>query len=116
MNRKNRHRGTRAESLESRLLLSAYLVKDINTDTVGSFPYALTPAGSSVYFTTHDLKGIWTSDGTGAGTRQVLSEDQTVAGFIDDIEPAAPGKVFFSANGLWYADIGTGTITHLSTG
>ena len=64
------------QSLESRVLLSAALVRDININSSGSNPSAFTPVGSNVFFLTSDpynstTKGLWFSDGTTANTTKV---------------------------------------------
>jgi ELWxxDGT repeat protein len=60
--------------LEDRTLLSAFLVKDINTNTVSSNPANLTNVNGTLFFSATDndgLTGLWKSDGTAAGTTLV---------------------------------------------
>jgi ELWxxDGT repeat protein len=62
------------EPLEDRTLLSAYLVKDINVNTVSSNPSNLTNINGTLFFSATDndgSTGLWRSDGTAAGTTLV---------------------------------------------
>src|SRR5689334_12979472 len=58
------------ESLESRTLLSASLVKDINTATLSSSPGPVVVSRGEAYFNASDAAGggLWRTDGTDAGT------------------------------------------------
>jgi trimeric autotransporter adhesin len=87
------------EPLEDRTLLSAALVKDINTTvTSGSFPSNFVSLGSTAFFFARDgVHGneLWKSDGTNGGT--VL---------VKDIYPGSASAVFDAAAGNALAAVG----------
>ena len=97
-----------AEELESRQLLAATLVKDINPGPGGSDPSAIVEAGDIYYFTADDGthgRELWRTDGTAAGTS-----------LVKDILPgptgSSPGAMaefkerlyFLVEDGLWSSD------------
>ena len=61
-----------ADALESRVLMSASLLKDINTTLADADPSDLTVSGGSLYFDANGgvagQQGLWKTDGTTAGT------------------------------------------------
>jgi hypothetical protein len=61
------------EPLEERTLLSAMMVKDINTHELSSSPTALVALGNQVYFEANDGtgEGLYQSDGTAADTVRI---------------------------------------------
>ena len=64
----------RLELLEDRTVPSAFLVKDINTNTAGSSPSNLLNVNGTLYFSATDndgSAGLWKSDGSAAGTMLV---------------------------------------------
>lgn len=68
------------EALETRTLLMAYLLRDINTVpvTLGSNPSGFLAVGTTVFFTASNAttgEELWKSDGTASGT--VLVKDLT---------------------------------------
>jgi ELWxxDGT repeat protein len=70
------------EPLESRCLLSAALVKDINTAPVPANPTNLTAVNGTLFFSAQDDihgRALWKSDGTAAGTA-----------LVKDFHPAIP--------------------------
>jgi ELWxxDGT repeat protein len=82
--RRKRRRTGRIESLESRTLLAASLVKDIRSGANSSDPRSLVTVGHLMYFSAKDGTNgqeLWKSDGTHAGT--VL---------VKDIAPGAGGS------------------------
>lgn len=101
------------EAIESRVLLSASLIKDINPGTAGSNLQNSITIGNEIYFAANDgIHGqeLWKSDGTAGGTVMV-----------DDINPGAGSSnpadltvvgsvVYFAANDgvhgteLWVTD------------
>src|SRR5262245_51941494 len=55
----------------------ARLVKDINTNNLGSFPTEMRVAGNTLYFVTDasdNRKSLWRSDGTPAGTWSIVPQ------------------------------------------
>src|SRR4051812_44297701 len=67
-------RVARAEILESRTLLAATFVSDINATTPSSLPYGFTDVNGTIYFGTNpsgNTHELWKSDGTSAGTAKV---------------------------------------------
>src|SRR5579871_1129353 len=60
-----------AELMESRRLLSASLLGDLNTDTDPSNPFLSTSMGANTYFTAFDghQYGLWKTDGSADGTQ-----------------------------------------------
>ncbi|WP_130466403.1 hypothetical protein [Corticibacter populi] len=99
---------------------TARLVKDINTTVTagvgaGSLPANLVALGSRLYFSANDASAssssLWVSDGTEAGTQQVLLQGSafdtpgnlTVAG----------GKLFFRSQAKVYAIDDSGAVTDL---
>ncbi len=84
-----------------------YLVKDINTRPTSSSPSGLTEVGGIVFFsasTGEYDRGLWKSDGTEAGTVQILVRDP-------DLFTNHNGTLFFRARywgggstGLWKSD------------
>src|ERR1700733_13850868 len=78
--KKKRHRSAaipnyRCDELESRMLLSgAFLLKDINTDTIDSFAHPIGTVGTTLYFQANDgVHGneLYTTTGTAASTHMV---------------------------------------------
>jgi ELWxxDGT repeat protein len=106
------------ELLEDRMLLSAGLVKDINTTvTSGSFPSSFVSIGATVFFFARDgVHGneLWKSDGTSAGTVLVKdinpgSASGVVASYAGNAMAALGSHVFFPATDgtgttLWKSD------------
>jgi len=118
--RKGRTPRLRLEPLEDRTLLSAFLVKDINTNTVGSNPSNLLNVNGTLFFsaTGNDgLTGLWKSDGTAAGTTLVQEFKPSLGTFVN-----VNGELFFEVFNpsfigtrtaqLWKSD-GTGPGTQL---
>jgi ELWxxDGT repeat protein len=109
------------ERLENRTLMSATLIKDINTTPVNPQPADLTNVKGTLFFTT--LSGtandLWKSDGTPGGTTLVRSfvsgggqrelRSLTAGNTLYAAAAAGPGKV-----GLWKTD-GTAAGTVLIT-
>ncbi len=89
-----RRRRMNAEHLEDRLLLDARLVADINQTplTRGSFPQDFVELGELVLFTaeTRDGRELWRTDGTAAGTQQIV-----------DLQPGPTSSAF---SGLTVSD------------
>jgi ELWxxDGT repeat protein len=80
------------EPLEDRTLLSAFLVKDINTNTAGSNPSNLTNVNGTLFFSATDNSGavgLWKSDGTLAGT-SLVREFSGLENFV-----TVNGELFF---------------------
>jgi len=106
------------ESIESRLLLSVSLVKDINTTGVGSGPADFVDLNGVALFTATDVdhgRELWRSDGTAAGTtlvKDITPGPQNASG--SNYGPTdlvnANGTVYFSVPGsgatagLWKTD------------
>src|SRR3954451_23113464 len=94
------------ETLESRTLLSASLVKDINTLTLSSGPSAVVVSGGKTYFAASDVAGpgLWRTDGTDAGTVLIkpLPATNVSASNLTDVS----GTLFFvnQSNELWKSD------------
>lgn len=65
----SQHKTSIVERLEPRRLLSAVLLKDINTATNDSDPGEAVAVGNTVYFLT--IEGLWKTDGTTDGTQPV---------------------------------------------
>lgn len=90
-----------AEALERRVLLSSYLVKDINPATLGTNPELFTAAGNEVAFRAGPEigpKAFWFTDGTAAGTHQVLGslpEDLTNATSFGG------AAYYYTTTGIW---------------
>jgi ELWxxDGT repeat protein len=98
------------EPLEDRTLMSAYLVKDINTNTVGSNPANLTNVNGTLFFSATDndgLTGLWKSDGSAAGTTLVQESPSSLGSFVN-----VNGELFFEVTNfpsgqpaqLWKSD------------
>lgn len=101
------------EVLESRRLLSAVLVRDVNTDPATSEPGGFCEADGTLYFAATDDSGgreLWRTDGTADGTRRV----KDVARGPTDSNPTrltnVNGVLYFVANDgphgaeLWRSD------------
>ena len=95
-----------AEAVESRLLLSASLVKDINTVEAFSNPGNLIDYNGLALFSATDVAhgaALWRSDGTAAGTSLVKAVDPVAMTNVD-------GQAYFAVNGdspdagLWTTD------------
>jgi ELWxxDGT repeat protein len=107
------------EPLETRYLLSATLVTDINPFSVGSIPTNLTDVNGTLFFMATDGSGreLWKSDGTDAGTVLVraFGSSAYVANFTN-----VNGDLYFTASDqgtgleLWKSD-GTEGGTHIVT-
>src|SRR5690348_351692 len=86
------------EALESRVLLFAAVVKDINTGTEDSQFNLLGSAGNTVLFNRTDpvtqAQQLYASDGTPAGTRQVTGGLPPYV-IVDAVTSVAPDKIFF---------------------
>jgi ELWxxDGT repeat protein len=104
----------RLEPLEDRLLLSAFLVKDINTNTVGSQPTNLVNVNGTLFFSASDNSGkfgLWRSDGTAQNTAVVQEFSTNLENLVN-----VNGELFFVvSNGriggpaqLWKSDGTTG--------
>lgn len=91
------------EALEARVLLSAYLVKDINPGPPGSSPAELVDVNGRLFFeaiVAGDLE-LWSSDGTAVGTDRITSvaaEDSLVYA----LPTAFQGSVYFgNGKAIW---------------
>ena len=124
-----RHFRPSLEPLEDRTLLSAFLVKDINTDTVSSNPSNLTSVNGTLFFTADDNAhqlGLWKSDGTAAGTTLVkeIFPDSIISDLYNFTNVG--GTLFFATRDqssqvseLWKSDgtpAGTGVVKSFGTG
>jgi ELWxxDGT repeat protein len=92
------------------------LVKDINTDTRGSYPTALVRAGGVTFFTADDGtdgQQLWKTDGTPAGTARLT----TLPGGVTNLTAVGNAVFFTGRDGmagydLWTSD-GTAAGTRL---
>src|SRR4051812_27146799 len=94
---KARTRRPGMEQLEDRVVLSTYLVEDINTGTNGSNPSAPVNANNIVLFAASDgINGteLWRTDGTDTGTSLVKD---IVAG----TSSSSPSELT-NVNGTWF--------------
>jgi ELWxxDGT repeat protein len=106
-------RPEKIEALESRTLLAASLVKDINPGVGHSSPSYLVNVGGTVFFSAYDAtngRELWKSDGTSNGT-VIVTNIRPSWGSSDPKELAnVNGTLFFAAsdttNGveLWKSD------------
>jgi ELWxxDGT repeat protein len=101
------------EALESRTLLSAALVKDIENLSFSSFPRELTEVNGTVYFlaSRQDIDNeLWRTDGTSSGTVLVRDINPGLAGGAPRYLTNLNGVLYFSAddgvhgNELWTSD------------
>ncbi len=104
------------ETLETRCLMSATLVADLNTQIANSNPGEFTASGRYLFFEADDgIHGreLWRTDGTPTGTKLVKDINRGGAGSIN-VFPAdltdVNGTLFFPADdgvhgiGLWKSD------------
>src|SRR3954463_5796057 len=99
------------DALEPRRLLSAVLVKDINTNPVGIDPAGV-PSNGAYYFgaATESGAGLWRSDGSPAGTQLIKAINPRSRDFVPTNLCDVNGTVFFQANDgtvgseLWKSD------------
>jgi ELWxxDGT repeat protein len=108
-------RRTVVQPLESRVLLSAALVNDINLVGLPSSPSVLTEVNGTLYFSANDgTTGVelWKSDGTSTGTvlvRDIRSGDGTSTSSPSNLTNVN-GTLYFQANDgttgveLWKSD------------
>src|SRR3954462_1400307 len=86
------------ERLEDRRLLSGGLTASMVADFVPgaeSFsPIGLANANGTLFFST--FGGLWTSDGTPAGTREIATRTSS-----DEITPVGDSVFYFSGDSLW---------------
>jgi ELWxxDGT repeat protein len=93
--------------------MSAYLVKDLNTNTQSSFPSNLTNVNGTLFFSADDnahMIGLWRSDGTAAGTTLVkeIFQDSVFTQIYDFTN--VTGTLFFATRDqarmteLWKSD------------
>ncbi len=115
------NRSHAVEVLEDRCLLSATLLRDLNTDTLGSSPTGLVRAGDTLFFRVADAghgSELWRSDGTGEGTLLVKDINPGQASSTPTDLTDVNGTLFFLADDgthgleLWKSD-GTGAGTSL---
>ncbi|MFN7804972.1 MAG: ELWxxDGT repeat protein [Planctomycetaceae bacterium] len=101
------------EALESRTLLSAALVKDIEAWVFSSFPRELTEVNGTFYFlaSSQDIDNeLWRTDGTSSGTVLVRDINPGLAGGAPRYLTNLNGVLYFSAddgvhgNELWTSD------------
>jgi ELWxxDGT repeat protein len=114
------------EPLEPRQLLSAVLVKDINTQPVGIDPAGVASDGAYYYGAATELgAGLWRSDGSPAGTQLIKAINPRSRAFVPTNLCDVSGTVFFQANDgnvggeLWKSDgtaSGTVLVKDLRTG
>jgi ELWxxDGT repeat protein len=109
------------EALESRTLLSANLVKDIENLGFSSFPLHLTEVNGTVYFVAQTQESgseLWRTDGTSTGTFLVRDIEPGPLSSNPSYLTNVNGVLFFSAGDtahgieLWTSD-GTSTGTAL---
>src|SRR3954469_19817233 len=84
------------EALEPRWLLSAVLVKDINTNPVGIDPAGV-PSNGAYYFgaATESGAGLWRSDGSPAGTQLIKAINPRSRDFVPTNLCDVNGTVYF---------------------
>ena len=107
-----RNRKLFIETLEERRVMTAIpqLVADINPGTGGSFPRSLTSVGPALFFSAKTASSgteLWTSDGSGAGTRLVKDILPGLNESHPDNLTNLNGTLYFSAVGnsqLWKLD------------
>ena len=91
------------EPLESRRLLAAALLKDINPSTLDSNPRELTDVNGTLYLSayTRDLgQELYKTDGTASGTALVADIIPGFGGsFPRELTPTPGGIIFFTAGG-----------------
>src|SRR5215217_3270697 len=71
----------RAESLEGRVLLSASLLRDLNTNGLGSAPQEFTDVNGTLFFSAEGPAG-----------RELYRSDGAVAPLVKDIRPGIAGS------------------------
>src|SRR5205814_6019771 len=101
------------ERLESREVLAAQFVSDINTGTLNSDPSPGVDVDGTLFFTARDASGdvaLYKTDGTSSGTVLVKRVVPSLASWAPDHLTDVNGTLFFSAyddvngNELWKSD------------
>ena len=101
------------QSLESRVLLSADLVKDVNRLGKSSNPGPVIEVNGTLYFSAYDDNNgveLWKSDGTAAGTVLVRDIRTGLNGSTPQLSTNVNGTLYFRANDgsngneLWKSD------------
>ncbi len=114
-------RPLRFESLESRNLLAATMLKDVAPNSGSSNAANFTDVGNLTYFTANDNSHgveLWKTDGTTAGTTMVTDIAPGAASSAPQHLTALDGKIYFTVNDqvhgreLWVSD-GTPSGTQL---
>ena len=88
------------EDLEPRALLSATLVKDVNTQPANSNPTEPTSVNGTVFFAATDPDAgteLWKTDGTPFGTDRVADINPGPAGSVPQSLTAVGSTLFFTA-------------------
>jgi ELWxxDGT repeat protein len=119
--KKSTRRALRVESLESREMLAATMLKDINP-SMPSYAANFTQVGSLVFFTANDGthgQELWVTDGTEQGTELVLDIMPGATSSNITSLLAVGGKLYFAADDgvdgleLWVSD-GSSFGTHIA--
>ena len=116
--------GATVQALESRTMLSASLVKDINTTNTDANPQNFFVFNGEIYFNVNGGQGNWKTDGTVAGTQPgrlslipgapdaVISDPTVVNGLLYFF---ARGPSDGKATGLWKSDGTVAGTTEVAT-